>query len=86
MSNGHKRLLKGPLEIIFDQGTIVENWIHVHLTISDENGKVMGRHLLEGCHIHTTAEIAIIWCDGTLNRIYDPKTGYRELQLENTLN
>src|SRR5690606_32243438 len=58
MSNGHKRLLKGPLEIVSAQGTIAENGIHVHLTISDENGKVMGGHLLEGCRIHTTAEIA----------------------------
>jgi len=83
MSNGDKRVFNGPLEIVSAQGTIAENGIHVHLIISDEEGKVRGGHLLEGCRIHTTAEIAILKCNKSLKRINDPKTGYRELQLEN---
>ena len=53
--------------------------IHVHLTIADTDGAVYGGHLLEGCIVHTTAEIGIIKSKKIFKRIYDPKTGYKEL-------
>lgn len=81
MSNGETMAFKGPFEIVSAEGTIAENGIHVHLAVSDEKGAVFGGHLLEGCEIHTTAEICIFKSDKTLKRVYDQETGYRELQV-----
>ncbi|MGZ7160818.1 MAG: PCC domain-containing protein, partial [Methanobacterium sp.] len=65
------------------QGTVSENGIHVHVAISDEEGHVIGGHLKEGCIINTTAEICILKSNLSLNRVFDPKTGYKELVMEN---
>jgi predicted DNA-binding protein with PD1-like motif len=81
MSNGNKKVFEGPLEIVSAEGTIAQDGIHVHLAVSDEQGAVLGGHLLEGCIIHTTVEICILTCDKTLKRVHDPQTGYKELQV-----
>ena len=51
----------------------------MHIAISDEEGVVYGGHLMEGCNVHTTAEICIIESEMVFKRIFDPKTGYKEL-------
>ncbi len=78
MSNGKNKKFKGFFEIVSVVGTISINGIHVHISISDADGMVYGGHLLEGCKIHTTAEVAIIKSKIHFKRIYDPKTGYKE--------
>ena len=82
MSNGNKKNFKGLFEIVSAEGTISTEGIHVHIAISDEKGRVYGGHLLEGCKIYTTAEIAVIKSDKHFKRIYDSKTGYKELVIE----
>jgi hypothetical protein len=85
MSNGNNKNFKGLFEIVSAVGTISIDGIHVHIGISDAEGIVYGGHLLEGCKIHTTAEIAIIKSEKCFKRIYDPKTGYKELVIKTDL-
>ena len=72
-----------PFEIVSLTGTISQNGSHIHIAISDCNGKTIGGHLMEGSPILTTAEIVI----GVLNELIfertdDPETGYKELSLQ----
>ncbi len=82
MSNGDTRSFNGPFEIVSAEGTISEDGIHVHISISDDRGDVFGGHMLHGCVVHTTAEICIMKTNKVLRRVFDPKTGYRELLVE----
>jgi predicted DNA-binding protein with PD1-like motif len=79
MADGEKKIFNGPFEIVSAEGTYTKNGIHIHIAISDVEGIVYGGHLLEGCSVHTTAEIGIIESEIIYKRIYDPKTGYKEL-------
>jgi uncharacterized protein len=81
LSNGNKKCFKGLYEIVSGEGTISNNGIHVHIAISNSEGIVYGGHLLKGCKIHTTAEIAIIKSEIGFKRSYDPTTGYKELEI-----
>ena len=74
-----KRLIKGPLEIVSATGTIATGGVHVHLAVSDRDGKVTGGHLMNGCLVHTTVELCILSSDVIFTREFDPKTGYNEL-------
>lgn len=42
------------------------NGSHLHLSLGDEDGNVVGGHLMGNAIINTTAEIAIMICDGLL--------------------
>lgn len=49
---------EGFFKIISLTGTVSINGCHLHICISDSNGKTIGGHLLEvleGCKIYTTA-------------------------------
>ena len=75
-------ILEGPLEIISLNGTLSQDGLHLHISVSDGNGKVVGGHLMEGSIIFTTAEIV----SGILNgwkftRSDDPATGFTELSV-----
>lgn len=53
---------------------------HFHMSVADEYGHVFGGHLMEGCRIHTTAEISIMsFPQLQFHRVYDLKTKYAEL-------
>lgn len=73
-------ILKGHFEIVSMEGTFSKQGAHFHLSISNEQGHVVGGHMLEGCLIHTTAEVVIgILEDDKFARIHDPETGFQEL-------
>lgn len=74
--------IQGPLEIVSITGTIAQNGIHLHISVSDKNGHVFGGHLLEGNIIRTTAEIIVMSFNNYLfNRELDSITGYHELKI-----
>jgi len=81
MSDGNNKTIPGPLEIVSATGTIATNGVHLHLAVADKNGTVMGGHLMDGCPIHTTAEICIACPDMVFERVLDPETGYMELEI-----
>ncbi len=75
--------LQGHFEIVSLTGVLSCNGSHLHISISDEQGKTFGAHLLEGCIVYTTAEIII----GTLPqyrffRTHDAETGFPELDIQ----
>lgn len=79
MANETKKLIKGPLEIVSATGTIATNGVHMHLAVSDNEGRVTGGHLLDGSKVHTTVELCILRSDMVFTREFDPETGYNEL-------
>ena len=82
MSDEKIKEFKGPLEIVSIQGTVSLDGIHVHISVSDENGSVWGGHLKEGCKVHTTVELSILEYGGIFKRKFDVKTGFKELYVE----
>lgn len=82
MAKGNIKTFPGPFEIVSAEGTISADGIHVHIAVSDAEGNIMGGHLRSGCLINTTAEICILKSNKTLKRVFDPKTGYKELVID----
>ncbi|HTX78523.1 MAG TPA: PPC domain-containing DNA-binding protein [Longilinea sp.] len=61
-------------------GTVSPDGAHIHISLSDGTGKMVGGHLMEGCLIYTTAEIAVGELeDVAFSRPIDPETTYDEL-------
>ncbi len=67
-------------EIVSMTGTLSKSGNHIHLAVSDCTGKTLGGHLMDGCIVRTTAEIAILAIENLFfEREMDNKTGYDEL-------
>jgi predicted DNA-binding protein with PD1-like motif len=78
---GEPYVAKGPHEICSLVGTLSSNGNHIHASVSDGQGQVWGGHLISGI-VHTTVEIVlVILHDVKYERIFDNKTGYRELHV-----
>jgi len=72
----------GHFEIVSLAGTLSENGCHIHIGISDSEGKTIGGHLLEGTTVYTTAEIVIQSEDElAFTREKDDTTSWKELQV-----
>lgn len=70
----------GPFEILSLVGTLTPDGPHLHVSLADGAGHVFGGHLLEGCVVHTTAELVLGELEGLVfARELDPTTGWREL-------
>ncbi|HEV7397005.1 MAG TPA: PPC domain-containing DNA-binding protein, partial [Pyrinomonadaceae bacterium] len=68
---------EGKFEIVSLVGTLSEEGVHLHISLSDNTGKTIGGHLVEGCVIYTTAEIVIGEARGIVfSRETDQTTGY----------
>ena len=79
--------LPGPatLEILTLQGSISPDGAHLHMSVSDPQGRVTGGHVKQGCRIATTAEILIAVLPGLrFTRAPDATTGYDELVVTRT--
>lgn len=75
----------GHFEIVSLAGTLSENGCHIHIGISDSEGKTIGGHLLEGNIVYTTAEIVIQSEDElAFTREKDQTTSWKELQVRRT--
>ena len=76
-------LIKGPLEIVSLSGTLGLEGSHLHLSVSDGNGKTWGGHLVEGNRIYTTLELVIaVYPELNFKRTLDPTFGYNELDVQ----
>lgn len=68
-------------EILSLTGTISNGKAHLHMAVSDENGNCVGGHLEKGCIINTTCELILgILEEYESNRVFDPATGYSEIE------
>ena len=67
-------------EIISLTGTLSQNGPHLHISLADNEGRVIGGHLKEGCLINTTAEVIIGDNENMkFSRKFDQKTNFKEL-------
>jgi predicted DNA-binding protein with PD1-like motif len=72
----------GKFEIVSLVGTLSQDGVHLHVSLSDSTGRTIGGHLVEGCQIYTTAEIVIGEAKGIVfAREADQSTGYKELTI-----
>lgn len=71
-----RTVLKGDLEILTLQGSLCRDGSHVHITVADACGSVLGGHFCAGSLVRTTAEVLVVrlpqW---QLKRAVDPTTG-----------
>lgn len=75
--------LKEHLEIVSLNGTVSAQRCHLHIAFSKEDLSTVGGHLVEGCIVNTTCEIAILeFKDLLFSKEFDEATGYHELKIE----
>jgi uncharacterized protein len=72
--------LVGPLEILSLSGTLGSSGAHLHMSVSDASGRVVGGHVGYGNVVRTTAEVLLAPLPGwSLTREHDAATGFSEL-------
>jgi hypothetical protein len=72
--------LDGPLEVLTLSGSVAANGSHLHASLSDAQGRVLGGHLGYGCSVRTTAEVLLaLLPQWRFAREPDAATGYDEL-------
>jgi uncharacterized protein len=71
---------EGHFEIVSLTGTVAVAGTHLHISISDGDGRTIGGHLVPGCKVYTTAEIVIAaFPQFIYKRELCPDSGYDEL-------
>jgi predicted DNA-binding protein with PD1-like motif len=76
-------ILKGNFEVVSLSGTLGLAGNHLHLAVSDGEGKTVGGHLGDGSKVFTTLEIVIgIYSDLKFLRVQDKMTGFKELEIK----
>lgn len=77
--------IDGPLEILTLSGSLTPAGVHLHASLSDATGRVLGGHVCAGCTVLTTAELLVApMPPGSLTRAPDAATGYDELVILKT--
>jgi predicted DNA-binding protein with PD1-like motif len=72
--------LDGALEVLTLAGSVAVNGSHLHASLADAQGRVLGGHLGYGCRVRTTAEVLLaLLPDWHFRREPDAATGYDEL-------
>lgn len=76
-------LLEGRFEIVSLCGTLsCVGGSHLHIGVSDADGRTIGGHLKNGSLVYTTAEIILgILEDWEFSRLPDKETGFLELEI-----
>jgi predicted DNA-binding protein with PD1-like motif len=76
----HATELRGDLEILTLAGSVSPDGAHLHMSVSDAQGRVYGGHVSAGCIVRTTAELLLALLPGhVFSRAIDPASGYKEL-------
>lgn len=79
---GQPTLVEGDIEILTLSGTLSRDGSHLHMSMADAAGRVLGGHVAPGCTVRTTAEVLVAFLLGhVFCRRTDPLTGYRELSI-----
>jgi predicted DNA-binding protein with PD1-like motif len=73
--------LRGDIEILTLAGSLAPDGAHLHMSVSDAQGRVLGGHVAAGCIVRTTAEVLLAFLPGhAFSRELDANgSGYREL-------
>lgn len=76
-------IIERKLEIVSLVGTLSNHGCHLHIAVADNEGHVVGGHLMDGSAIYTTAEIVLAQLpDIAFDRELDTATGYKELAIK----
>ncbi|MGB8433346.1 MAG: PPC domain-containing DNA-binding protein [Burkholderiales bacterium] len=76
------KALSGDLEILTLAGSISIDGAHLHMSLADANGRVVGGHVAYECLVRTTAEVLLVLLpEWSFARELDPATGFRELTI-----
>ena len=72
---------EGHFEIVSLTGTVSVHGSHLHISISDGDGRTIGGHLVSGCKIYTTAEVVLAVFDDVAYKreLLENDSGYEEL-------
>ena len=74
--------LAGKHEVLTLSGMLSNEGVHLHMSVADPNGECKGGHVVYGCIVYTTLEIAIaLLPNTTFQRVLDPATGFKELKV-----
>lgn len=77
------RNFDGPFEIVSGTGTISKDGCHLHISVSDREGKIIGGHLKDSCRVGVTVEVVIGILEGiSYKRVLDKSTGFKELDVQ----
>lgn len=73
---------KGHFEVLSLSGTLSRESCHLHVSLGDSTGQVVGGHLLDDNIVYTTMEIVLVeLTELEFNRVVDKTYGYPELQI-----
>lgn len=74
---------EGHFEIVALNGTVSLHGSHLHISISDGDGRTIGGHLVSGCKIYTTAEMVLAAFEDVIyRREFAEDSGYEELAVQ----
>ena len=74
--------IDGDVEILTLSGSVAGNGSHLHASVADASGRVLGGHVAMGCTVRTTAEVLVaLLPDWQFRREVDVATGHAELVL-----
>ncbi|MFK8183812.1 MAG: PPC domain-containing DNA-binding protein [Phormidesmis sp.] len=72
--------LEGKHEILTLSGMLSKAGVHLHMSVSDSNGRCVGGHVVDGCQVYTTLEVVIgLMPHITFQREMDLTTKFPEL-------
>jgi predicted DNA-binding protein with PD1-like motif len=72
--------LDDDLELLTLSGTIARQGSHLHMSVSDADGRMIGGHVAYGCIVRTTAEVLLaLLPEWDFSREPDARTGWSEL-------
>ena len=72
--------LSGDVELLSLSGSVAVDASHLHMSLADADGRVLGGHVAPGCMVRTTAEVLLQLLPGwDFRREVDAGTGWAEL-------
>ncbi|MDN5988216.1 MAG: DNA-binding protein [Hafniaceae bacterium] len=75
-------LIEGKFEVIALGGTLDSQFEHLHMSVADETGRMIGGHVMPGNIVRTTLEVIIgELCDADFSRQHCVLSGYEELAI-----
>lgn len=76
-------VVAGASELLTLAGSVAAGASHLHASLADASGRVIGGHLPYGCRVRTTAEVLLaLLPDWRFERAPDAATGYAELVIQ----
>jgi predicted DNA-binding protein with PD1-like motif len=74
---------QGHFEVVSLSGYLSAGEFHLHMAVSDGEGRTIGGHVMEGNRVYTTLVVSIEeHLDLRYRRDFDPASGYDELVIE----